>query len=150
MEKKFRAWIKNQFYYFDLINLDRKEFTITEWNEAPKQQYTGLKDKNGKEIWEKDILKLDNGQIGIVVMGNQNGCWCLQQKDALLKSPLFNFMEKTICTVREVYFEVIGNIYKGLHSCENKDILKEWTKTTEKQFQPDSKDIKSVKKLDKK
>ena len=124
-ELKFRILDKLNRNEKLLINNLGKIFVIDQGcgqaNEADDQenyvirQYTGLKDKNGKEIYEGDICNagMMTGPIDFIIGGF-----------SLASNPLIEFLPKDACIFSPDYdpswidVEVIGNIF------ENPELLK--------------------------
>lgn len=105
-EIKFRAWdaVKKIWLHFDISQ--NPEYWSGKIKDCPLQQYTGLKDKNGKEIYEGDILGGKNAfgrDVRATVEWGKIG-WEAHEDNEL------NLQWKE--------WEVIGNIY------ENPELLK--------------------------
>ena len=125
-EIKFRAWIKelNEIREVEYINFWKKMISYpnkfckeyylnADFYEIELMQYTGLKDKNNKEVYEGDIVKLRaNHGIGVIKYSDEWGAFVVEYiKPRPLAVLGMNYYKEDI--------EVLGNIY------ENPELLKE-------------------------
>lgn len=81
-------------------------------DECEIMQFTGLTDKNGKEIYEGDILSDEKGGYGIVE-------YCQPQFVAWADGKHFALAGGKINMFRLEYTEVIGNIYENPELMQN-------------------------------
>ena len=125
-EIKFRAWDKHHRRMFNIQRMTWNEGIPVEGEMFELMQYTGLRDKNGKEIYEGDILRVwwnsvdgkDIGGVGIVCFGNHNATG-----EDYYSNPSYGWYIDWNGTYSLVNIpgeiEVIGNIY------ENPNLIKE-------------------------
>lgn len=74
-------------------------------------QCTGLKDKNGKLIWENDIVKINNSGVNTIVTFRDFEIICTIPEEKYYKHRLEYDME----------YEVIGNIFDNTELLESEE-----------------------------
>lgn len=130
MIPRYRAWMKSLKWMCDVTNIsfdskfvdicqqgDTERYTemSVEFDEITLMQSTGLKDKNGKEIFEGDIVRqvrtqpiTENETItGVVIM--IEGAWLIMNDCEQLASYLWSETDEN---------EIIGNVYENTELLE--------------------------------
>ena len=126
---KFRAWYNNTMWYslpwrfkynnggfshfFNGHNASQKEVIL--------MQFTGLKDKNGKEIYEGDIVHVPEGYGGdllykefIGIVDYDPPVFYINQQESIKKTRKWHGQEYGWDEL-----EIIGNIYENPEQIEN-------------------------------
>jgi uncharacterized phage protein (TIGR01671 family) len=113
-EIKFRAWDKKEknFVYFDALTglLSECDETYRQLNIGIFEQYTGLKDKNGKEWFAGDKSEAEEGVYGVVVF--EEGSFCFAWYEMTERHGV-EYIETTKMT--DYHYdgmEIIGNIHE--------------------------------------
>ena len=118
-EIKFRAWVKEKKAIFEVILIDYVSKKVTyllervwhllnirhdKFNDVELMQYTGLKDKNNKEIYEGDIIFL-RGSKYKVIFKTEGARFVLRNDEFELEITFINNNNERM--------EIIGNIYEN-------------------------------------
>jgi uncharacterized phage protein (TIGR01671 family) len=117
-EIKFRAWDENRRVMIPNITLaglkNWEGVNFYEW-----MQFTGLLDKNGKEIYQGDLLKFTNPEgerfyEGLAEVTSEPCGYCfrpipqLSEEEGMIKG-----YDSSMFWHDKEYYEVIGNIYEN-------------------------------------
>ena len=120
-EIKFRAWLKEERKMVNVetlfIGINRlcfgnsktEDLFFRDFEEVELMQYTGLKDKNGKEIYEGDIYHVGDKNIRYLVVWFDSGFEGKQ-----LRSTSYAGLESWAKDI-----EILGNIYENPELLEN-------------------------------
>lgn len=138
-EIKFRVWDKehkmflpNEIYdihsrtsfgSFGIMRKDWRNYSIGEYfydNAQILEQYTGLKDKNGKEIYEGDIIDVLNkhhtfNKVKLIVTF-EDGSFCLREHERQEFNRCVGFRQNKVhaeALGKQPIYEVIGNIHQN-------------------------------------
>lgn len=124
MTPKFRAWdrLTGKMFPVGIIDCSIQAVYIEEPNgldscrnfdEIELMQSTGLKDKNGKKIYDGDVLKTSDGELAKVVWNKELACW-----EAEFLSEIVDLSEVADVKSNRSDCETVGNIYENTEFLE--------------------------------
>lgn len=121
-EIKFKLWDKRRGKWLSDYSISSYDKVLDLYEELDCKredsilvQYTGLKDKNVKEIYEGDVL--NNGHYKTQVYWNEHtGVW--SHRSTNVDDALYIYIASNTTFAQELLFEIIGNIY------ENPELIK--------------------------
>ena len=118
MRPKFRAWdnelgrmmsIKNMWFQDSRIEeLELNDAVMNDHitaypDEIELMQSTGLKDKNGKEIFEGDIVSIDTDEFDLLFVKYESGIYWLMDDEECVEHLSDHYK----------YVSIVGNIYEN-------------------------------------
>ena len=112
-DHKIRAWDKknNRMIYWNIFAEFCDNIYYNIWNsEMPRMESTGLKDKNGQEIWEGDVLSFyEIGRMisDVVRYIPERAMFAVGDR------PFYRETDDGTACRYEPWFEIIGNIHEN-------------------------------------
>lgn len=126
-EIKFRAWDKEEKEMINVARIDIADGScyshifngnaLDYWNNVKLMQYTGLKDVNGKEIFEGDII--EGGYLNPLTGEFLSRKYIVEYENAQFRGKLIGHSPYGDTWLHFIKGKVIGNIY------ENPELLEE-------------------------
>lgn len=124
MKPKFRALdrLTGKMFPVGIIDYSIQSVYIEEPNEmycerdfddVELMQYTGLRDENGREIYDGDVLKTSDGELAKVVWNKELACW-----EAEFLSEIVDLSEVADVKSNRSDCEIVGNIYENTEFLE--------------------------------
>lgn len=127
--KNGKEWICGSLYQIDYYGTDEKhcyiledfsgcEFKYSETEEKTVGQYTGKKDKNGKEIYEGDIVRYTRANYDFIgkIIYSEYSCSFVVECLPNINEQIGN--GRSLIHWNEInvpYIEIMGNIYETPH-----------------------------------
>ena len=116
-EIKFRAWIEDigemvygdEEYHFIVYSDGQVDYTSNDieaanWGreQLKVMQFTGLRDKDGREVYEGDIVRISDGDD-----------WEIGMDEIVYNAPCFEFKKDNGLQIDSRIVEVIGNVFEN-------------------------------------